>query len=53
MQKKLDEVLQENAKNGWSISELDLSQVDDDIVITFHSNDTLEIITEKHNRTLE
>jgi hypothetical protein len=47
MRKELDEVLQENARNDQSIFEPDLSQVDDDIVTVFHSNDTLETITKK------
>jgi hypothetical protein len=47
MRKKLDEVLQESARNGQSISKPDLSIVDDDIVTTFHNNDVLETAIEK------
>jgi hypothetical protein len=47
MRKKLDEVLQESAENGWLISKLDLSKVDDNIVTMFHSSDALETTTKK------
>jgi hypothetical protein len=47
MQKKLDEVLQESARNGQSILELDLCKVDKNIVIAFQSNDVLEIVIKK------
>ncbi len=35
------------ARNGQSISESDLSKVDDNIITTFHNSDMLEIIIEK------
>ncbi len=47
MRKKLDEVLQENARNGQSIPKPNLSIMDNDIITTFHNNDVLETVIEK------
>jgi hypothetical protein len=47
MRKKLDKVLQESARNGWPISELDLSRMDDDIIIVFHNSNMLKTTTKK------
>ncbi len=44
MQKKLDEVLQDSARNGQLISESNISKVDDDIFIAFHGSDVLDTI---------
>jgi hypothetical protein len=46
MRKKLDEVLQESVKNGELVFKPNLSRVDNEIVIAFHSSDALEITIE-------
>jgi hypothetical protein len=49
MRKKLDEILQDSARNGQLISESNISRVDDDIIIALHGSDVLDTI--KKNRT--
>jgi len=47
----LDEALQESARSGRPISKLNLSRMDDHIVIAFHISNVLEIATKKKNPT--
>jgi hypothetical protein len=44
IRKKLDEILQDSARNDQLISESNISRVDDDIIITFHGSDMLDTI---------